>query len=254
MDIDKCQERYDEKMFKDLGNNFIGYQVDIDMTPGKAELDTTVYYGELGVVSSAMDTSATTMTEAREERAARFERDALPFIDQLYGAALKLTRHQADAEDLIQETYAKAYTSFSQFQEGTNLKAWLYRILTNTYINTYRKAQRSPKVADTPEIEDWQLASAESHSSVPTASAEMEALSKLTDTRIVAAMKALKEEYRYTVYLADVEGFSYKEISVILDVAVGTVMSRLSRGRSQLRKNLQELCGIGEEAGEDIYG
>jgi len=242
-------------MFKPPGNNFIRYHVDTDMTPGAAEFDTTVYYGELGVVSSAMDTSATSiLTEAREERAARFERDALPFIDQLYGAALKLTRHQADAEDLIQETYAKAYTSFSQFQEGTNLKAWLYRILTNTYINTYRKAQRSPKVADSPDIEDWQLASAESHSSAPTASAEMEALSKLTDTRIVAAMKALKEEYRYTVYLADVEGFSYKEISVILDVAVGTVMSRLSRGRSQLRKNLQELCGIGEETGEDIYG
>ena len=225
------------------------------MTPGTVENNTTVYYGELGVVSSAMDTSATsTLTEGREERSARFERDALPFIDQLYGAALKLTRHQADAEDLIQETYAKAYTSFSQFQEGTNLKAWLYRILTNTYINTYRKAQRSPKLSDAGEIEDWQLASAESHASAPTASAEMEALSKLTDTRIVDAMKALKEEYRYTVYLADVEGFSYKEISAILDVAVGTVMSRLSRGRSQLRKNLQELCGIGEETREDIYG
>ena len=225
------------------------------MTPGAAENDTTVYYGELGVSSSAMDTSATsTLTEGREERTARFERDALPFIDQLYGAALKLTRHQADAEDLIQETYAKAYTSFSQFQDGTNLKAWLYRILTNTYINTYRKAQRSPKLSDAGEIEDWQLASAESHSPAPTASAEMEALGKLTDTRIVDAMKALKEEYRYTVYLADVEGFSYKEISAILDVAVGTVMSRLSRGRSQLRKNLQELCGIGEDTREDTYG
>ena len=225
------------------------------MTPGTVENKTTVYYGELGVVSSAMDTSATsTLTEGREERSARFERDALPFIDQLYGAALKLTRHQADAEDLIQETYVKAYTSFSQFQEGTNLKAWLYRILTNTYINTYRKAQRSPKLSDAGEIEDWQLASAESHASAPTASAEMEALGKLTDTRIVDAMKALKEEYRYTVYLADVEGFSYKEISAILDVAVGTVMSRLSRGRSQLRKNLQELCGIGEETKEDTYG
>jgi len=197
-----------------------------------------------------MDISLTSSgAETREERVARFERDALPFIDQLYGAAIKLTRHQADAEDLIQETYAKAFTSFNQFQEGTNLKAWLYRILTNTYINTYRKAQRSPKVADTPEIEDWQLANAESHSSSPTASAEMEAMNHLTDTRILAAMRALKEEYRYAVYLADVEGFSYKEISAILDVAVGTVMSRLSRGRAQLRKNLQELCGFGEETG-----
>ena len=242
-------------MFNIDGNNFTRYHVETDMTPGAEEFDTTVYYGELGVVSSAMDTSATsTLTQGREESAARFERDALPFIDQLYGAALKLTRHQADAEDLIQETYAKAYVSFSQFQEGTNLKAWLYRILTNTYINTYRKAQRSPKFADAGEIEDWQLASAESHSSAPSPSAEMEALSKLTDSRIVAAMKALKEEYRYAVYLADVEGFSYKEISTILEVAVGTVMSRLSRGRSQLRKNLQELCGIGEESGEDICG
>jgi len=202
-----------------------------------------------------MDISlASSVAETREERAARFERDALPFIDQLYGAAIKLTRHQADAEDLIQETYAKAFTSFNQFQDGTNLKAWLYRILTNTYINTYRKTQRSPKVSDSPEIEDWQLAKADSHSTTPASSAEMEALSRLTDTRIVTAMKALKEEYRYAVYLADVEGFSYKEISAILGVAVGTVMSRLSRGRSQLRKTLQELCGIGDEIGEDGNG
>lgn len=185
--------------------------------------------------------------ETREERAARFERDALPFIDQLYGGALKLTRHQADAEDLVQETYARAFTSFNQFQEGTNLKAWLYRILTNTYINTYRKAQRSPKIADNAEIEDWQLARAEGHSITPTASAEMEALVRLSDTRIMDAMKALKEEYRYPVYLADVEGFAYKEIADILDIPVGTVMSRLSRGRTQLRRALQELCGIGVE-------
>ncbi|MDR0487875.1 MAG: sigma-70 family RNA polymerase sigma factor [Propionibacteriaceae bacterium] len=187
----------------------------------------------------------TDMAETREEQVARFERDALPFIDQLYAGALKLTHHQADAEDLVQETYAKAFTAFHQFQEGTNLKAWLFRILTNTYINIYRKAQRSPKISDSPDIEDWQLAAAERHSVAPTASAEMEALNHLTDTRIIVAMKGLKEEYRYPVYLADVEGFAYKEIADILDVPVGTVMSRLSRGRTQLRRALQELCEIG---------
>ncbi|MCL2785505.1 MAG: sigma-70 family RNA polymerase sigma factor [Propionibacteriaceae bacterium] len=193
-----------------------------------------------------MDTSALeTTAESREERVARFERDALPFINALYGAALKLTRHQADAEDLVQETYTKAFSSFNQFQEGTNLKAWLYRILTNTYINTYRKAQRSPRIADSPDIEDWQLARADSHSVHVSSSAEMEALNNLTDSRIIAAMKSLKSEYRYPVYLADVEGFSYKEIAEILDVPVGTVMSRLSRGRVQLRNNLQTICGIG---------
>ena len=198
-----------------------------------------------GVVSSVMDIPANIPEpESQEQRSSRFERDALPYIDQLYGAALKLTRHPSDAEDLVQETYAKAFTSFSQFQEGTNLKAWLYRILTNTYINLYRKAQRSPKISDSSEIEDWQLARAESHAPSPTASAEMEAMNRLSDSRIVTAMKGLKEEYRFAVYLADVEGFSYKEISDILQVPVGTIMSRLSRGRSQLRKTLQEICGI----------
>ena len=199
------------------------------------------------VVSSLMDILATSEnTETREQRVARFERDALPFIDHLYAAAMKVTRHQADAEDLVQETYTKAFSSFQQFQEGTNLKAWLYRILMNTYINTYRKAQRSPKIADG-EIEDWQLARAEGHSVTPSASAEIEALSRLTDTRVVTAMKMLKEEYRYPVYLADVEGFSYKEVAEILGIPIGTVMSRLSRGRTQLRRALQELCGIGVE-------
>jgi len=195
-----------------------------------------------------MDVPATlSPPETHAQRSFRFERDALPYIDQLYGAALKLTRHQSDAEDLVQEVYVKAFTSFNQFQEGTNLKAWLYRILTNTYINLYRKAQRSPKISDSSEIEDWQLARAESHMSNPTESAEMEAMNKLTDSRIVTAMRELKEEYRYTVYLADVEGFSYKEISDILQVPTGTVMSRLSRGRAQLRKALLQICEIGEE-------
>ncbi|MDR0284198.1 MAG: sigma-70 family RNA polymerase sigma factor [Propionibacteriaceae bacterium] len=195
----------------------------------------------------ARDASEGAEPETAGERVARFERDALPFINQLYGAAIKLTRHQSDAEDLIQETYAKAFTSFHQFQEGTNLRTWLYRILTTTYINTYRKAQRSPKLASHPDVEDWQLARAESHAGQPTASAEMEALGRLTDSRIVDAMKSLKEEYRYAVYLADVEGFAYKEIADILGIPVGTVMSRLSRGRAQLRQALQEIIGIKED-------
>ena len=195
-----------------------------------------------------MDTESVT-EEQRAERVGRFERDALPYIDQLYAVAMKLTRHASDAEDLVQETYAKAFTSFHQFQPGTNIKAWLFRILTNSYINTYRKAQRSPKLADSPEVEDWQLAQAESHASSPTASAEMEALNRLTDSNVVTAMRGLKEEYRYVVYLADVEGFAYKEVAEILSVPIGTVMSRLSRGRSQLRRTLRELCGMEEDNG-----
>jgi len=189
-----------------------------------------------------MDASATeTLTDTRGAAATRFEREALPFGDQLYGMALKLTRQPADAEDLVQETYAKAFTSFHQFQEGTNLRAWLYRILTNEYISSYRKAQRSVKIADNPEIEDWHVASAESHSPTPTPSAEEAALRRLTDPSLVAAMKELSDEYRYAVYLADIEGLSYKEVAQIVGIPIGTVMSRLSRGRAQLRKSLREI-------------
>ncbi|MDR2931246.1 MAG: sigma-70 family RNA polymerase sigma factor [Propionibacteriaceae bacterium] len=187
------------------------------------------------------DTVATDAVETHDERVARFERDALPLIGQLYGAAIKLTRSPHDADDLVQETFAKAFSSFHQFQPGTNLKAWLYRILSNTYINGYRKAQRSPKLADSPEIEDWQLAKADTHSGTASPSAELEALSHLNDTRVVAAMRQLKPEYRYAVYLATVEDFSYKEIAEILHVPIGTVMSRLSRGRAQLRLALRRM-------------
>ena len=201
-----------------------------------------------GVVFTLMDADTTSTVETRQERASRFERDALPFIDQLYSAALKMTRNPPDAEDLVQETYTKAFSAFHQFQEGTNLKAWLYRILANTYINSYRKAQRRPQIADGPEIHDWQLAQADSHASSPTPSAEMEAMNRMTDSNVVAAMRALKEEYRYVVFLADVEGFSYKEIAEILQTPIGTVMSRLSRGRAQLRRNLREAFGMAEDS------
>lgn len=178
--------------------------------------------------------------ETDQERAKRFEKDALPYLDQLYGAALRMTRNPADAEDLVQDTFMKAFTSFNQFAKGTNLKAWLYRILTSLYINSYRKKQREPQQTNTDEVEEWQMAQAALHSGQGMQSAENQALDLIADEEIKAILMQLHPDRRLVVYLADVEGFAYKEIAEILDIPLGTVMSRLHRGRAQIKGLLNQ--------------
>ena len=186
---------------------------------------------------------------SQEDRDRLFAEQAIPLIDQLFGAALGMTRNRADAEDLVQETFMKAYTKFHQYQQGTNIKAWLYRILTNTYITHYRKAQRSPKRSGGEEVEDWQLAAAASHDEKGLVSAEAEALDNIPSSELRTALESLSEDQRVVVLLSDVEGFAYKEIADMLDIPIGTVMSRLHRGRRNLREGLSALAaeyGIGE--------
>ncbi len=173
---------------------------------------------------------------------ATFAEQAMPLMDGLYGAALRMTRNPSDAEDLVQETYLKAYRAFHSFQEGTNLKAWLYRILTNTYINIYRAKKRRPDETDLEEVEDLYLYRRLGGLEGATAgrSAEDELLDHLTDSEVKDALEALPEQFRMAVLLADVEGFAYKEIAEILDIPIGTVMSRLHRGRKAMQKQLYE--------------
>nr|WP_304524060.1 sigma-70 family RNA polymerase sigma factor [Demequina rhizosphaerae] len=177
------------------------------------------------------------MTDATEFD---FESEALSYMDQLYAAALRMTRNGADAEDLVQETFAKAFAAQDKFTPGTNLKAWLYRIQTNAFINSYRKKQREPKRSDADTVEDWQLAAAAEHTSSGLASAEEAALDSLGDDEIRQALSELSDDFRMAVYLSDVEGFAYKEIAEIMDTPVGTVMSRLHRGRKLLREKLRD--------------
>ncbi len=168
----------------------------------------------------------------------RFERDVLPLLPNLYAAALRMTRNPADAEDLVQDTYLRAFRGFSGFKEGTNLKAWLYRILTNSFINTYRKKQRQPQTVEGPDdIDEWYLFDKLGGRNVEV-SAETEVLDKIPDEAVKAALESLPENFRLPVLLADVEGFSYKEIAEIMDTPIGTVMSRLHRGRKALQKAL----------------
>jgi RNA polymerase sigma-70 factor, ECF subfamily len=175
---------------------------------------------------------------------ARFTESAMEYMPALYSAALRMTRNPADAEDLVQETYLKAYRAFGSFAEGTNLKAWLYRILTNTYINTYRAAKRRPEISDVEDVEDLYLYHrlAPADGGDPGRSAEDVALDSFTDDEVKAAIESLPDVFRIAVLLADVEGFSYKEIAEITEVPIGTVMSRIHRGRKALQKALHNFA------------
>lgn len=175
---------------------------------------------------------------------AQFADLAMPYMSALYSAALRMTRNPSDAEDLVQETYLRAYRGFETFQDGTNIKAWLYRILTNTFINIYRAKQRRPEQVDLDDTEDFYLFRRLGGLEMveATRSAETELLDAMPDDVVKAAIEALPEQFRLAVLLADVEGFSYKEIAEIMDVPVGTVMSRLHRGRKQLQKRLWDFA------------
>jgi len=177
-----------------------------------------------------------------EERA-RFQSEALPLLDSLYGGALRMTRNPADAEDLVQETMLRAYRSFDRFEAGTNLKAWLFRIMTNAYINTYRKKQREPKKVSSDEVEDFDLyQELKDHDPQWEMTPENLVLNSLVDSDIIEAIDDLPEQFRLAVVLSDIEGFSYAEMAEIMDVPLGTVMSRLHRGRKALQKRLWEIA------------
>lgn len=175
--------------------------------------------------------------QTADERRRRFEQEALPHVDSLHGAAIRLTRNATDASDLVQETFMRAFAGFGQFQEGTNIRAWLHRILMNTYISAYRKRQREVKTVSVDENEDFSLYDMLVDAGT---TPEAELLDRLPDDEVKAALESLPEQFRITVLLADVEGFRYQEIADITGVEIGTVMSRLHRGRKALQRTLWE--------------
>ncbi len=214
-----------------------------------------------GEESTTTEPTTESVAVSDAELAAIFESEAMGYLDQLYGKALQMTRNPADAEDLVQETYTKAFAAFRSFEQGTNLRAWLFRILRNTYINSYRKAQRQPHSTSADELSDTQLLEVESRNPSGSRSAEIEALERIGDPQIIEAMNTLPEDFRTAVYLADVEGFSYKEIAEIMDTPVGTVMSRVHRGRKSLRSLLADYAradngfeGAGPSSDEALGG
>ncbi len=196
--------------------------------------------------SKAMKNSNSAADQARIQA---FEQQALPLMPQLYGAALRWTRNPSDAEDLVQEAFAKAFVAWGQFQQGTNLKAWLYRIMTNTHINMYNKRAKDQAKGGLDDLEDWQIGSAESVTSLASRSAELEAIDNLPSDTIRKALHDIPEEFRMVVYYAVVDGLPYADIAEIMDTPIGTVMSRLHRGKKMLRKMLAEYAA---EEGYDV--
>ncbi len=192
---------------------------------------------------------------AKAAQIREFEQQALPLMPQLYGAALRWTRNPSDAEDLIQETFAKAFIAWGQYQQGTNLKAWLYRIMTNTQINLYNKKTKDQAKGSIDELEEWQLGAAESVTSLSSRSAELEAIDKMPSEVIKRALQELPEDFRMVVYYAVVDGLPYSEIAEIMDTPMGTVMSRLHRGKKLLKKLLADYARAeGYDVTEEVPG
>ncbi len=220
----------------------------MDLAASPKKVDTDRRQTKAGNPPDSSDSPAVAAGDNDSLAAQRFSEEALPLLDQLYAGALRLTRKPADAEDLVQDTYMQAFRKFNQYRSGTNLKAWMYRIMTNTFLNQYRLKTRRPQEDGSGEISDQDQAAHSLHHPEGMPSAETLALERLPNETIQAAFDKLSDEHRAVVYLADVEQFSYKEISQILDIPLGTVMSRLHRGRSQLREELSEYAreyGIG---------